>query len=141
MTNSDLPQVPLPTKADMDELLSFLPLVSDPEFEPIVDWHTSGDPPHFPYPNYRPEVTAFIEAASRQVWCDYDYIPREAYGMLTDPEIVANANLMQVRSMMTYIVRGERFGDGHWAAMIEHGYLQRLLIRLAALRKMDGESY
>ena len=97
----------------------------------------SGETLHFPYPRYHPDVTAFIKVASKPVWCDYDYIPLEAYGMLSDPERVANANLMQVKTMLTYIVRGERFSDGHWAAMIEHGYLCRLLKRLEKLREME----
>jgi hypothetical protein len=30
------------------------------------------------------------------------------------------------------MVRGERFCDGHWAAMLEQGHLRRWLERLAA---------
>lgn len=136
MGSSNLPPAPLPGKEDMDALLSFLPRLCQAGFEPVEDWDMSGETLHFPYPRYQPDVTAFIEVASRPVWCDYDYIPLEAYGMLSDPERVANANLMQVKTMLTYIVRGERFADGHWAAMIEQGYLCRLLKRLAKLREM-----
>ncbi|MFN8413162.1 MAG: DUF6508 domain-containing protein [Anaerolineales bacterium] len=32
--------------------------------------------------------------------------------------------------MLTFCVRGERFSDGHWGAMIEEGYIRRLLERL-----------
>jgi len=140
MTTPNLSAAPLPGNTDIDELLLFLPQFSNPEFEPVQDWHTSGDTLHFPYPIYHPDVTAFIKAASKPVWSDYDYIPLEAYHMLTDPEQVAKAGLVQVRTMLTYIVRGERFGDGHWAAMITQGHLKRLLERLAELREIDGET-
>jgi hypothetical protein len=37
--------------------------------------------------------------------------------------------------MLTYCVRGERFSDGHWAAMLESGRIVALLKRLRALRQ------
>jgi hypothetical protein len=40
--------------------------------------------------------------------------------------------------MLTYCVRGERFSDGHWGAMIEAGYVRRLLERLAELRAQES---
>ena len=36
--------------------------------------------------------------------------------------------------MLTFCVRGERFCDGHWAAMIEGGQVRRLLERLKEIR-------
>lgn len=137
MKSSNLPPTPPPNSAEMDTLLSFYPRLCQAGFVPVEEWIMSGEALHFPYPRYHPDVTAFIEIAGKPVWCDYDYIPSEAFGMLSDPERVANANLMQVKTMLTYVVRGERFADGHWAAMIEHGYLCRLLERIAKLREME----
>jgi hypothetical protein len=34
-------------------------------------------------------------------------------------------------------VRGERFNEGHWGAMIEQGYVRRLLERLAELQAQE----
>ena len=39
--------------------------------------------------------------------------------------------------MLTFCVRGERFCDGHWAAMIEGGQVRRLLERLAELKAQE----
>jgi hypothetical protein len=36
--------------------------------------------------------------------------------------------------MLTFCVRGERFSDGHWAAMIEKGYIRRVLERLNEIK-------
>jgi hypothetical protein len=47
---------------------------------------------------------------------------------------VRNATLDQIKTMLTYCVRGERVCDGHWCAMIEGGHVRRLLERLAELR-------
>jgi hypothetical protein len=35
--------------------------------------------------------------------------------------------------MLTYCVRGERFCDGHWAAMLESGRVVAILRRLRVL--------
>ena len=64
----------------------------------------------------------------------FDYVPEEAGRMLEDPALVRRASLDQVRTMLTYCVRGERFCDGHWAAMIEGWHVRRLLERLAEIQ-------
>jgi hypothetical protein len=65
---------------------------------------------------------------------DFDYVPQEAGRMLEDEAAVRRADLEQIKTMLTYCVRGERFGEGHWGAMIEGGHVRRLLERLAELR-------
>lgn len=42
---------------------------------------------------------------------------------------VSKYTLIEVRAALTYFIRGERFCDGHMAAMIENGYLLRWLKR------------
>jgi hypothetical protein len=54
--------------------------------------------------------------------------------MLEDDACVARATLVEVKTMLTYCVRGERFGDGFWAAMLEQRRVAALLRRLAVLR-------
>ena len=44
------------------------------------------------------------------------------------------ASLSEIKTMLTYCVRGERFSDGHWAAMIEKGYIRRVLERLNEIK-------
>ena len=47
---------------------------------------------------------------------------------------IQRATLAEIKTMLTYCVRGERFGDGHWAAMLESGKIVALLNRLRVLR-------
>jgi hypothetical protein len=54
--------------------------------------------------------------------------------LLADEALIRRASLAEVKTMLTYCVRGERFGDGHWAAMLESGKVVALLKRLRALR-------
>jgi len=37
------------------------------------------------------------------------------------------AALSQIKTMLTYCVRGERFSEGFWGEMIERGYIRQLL--------------
>lgn len=53
--------------------------------------------------------------------------------MLESDDIIKTASLAQIKAMLTYCIRGERFCDGLWGAMIERGYVRLLLLRLAEL--------
>jgi hypothetical protein len=53
--------------------------------------------------------------------------------MIRDADITKNSSLDQVKTMLTYCVRGERFCDGHWGEMIESGIIRNLLERLKEL--------
>ena len=132
----DTYQEPQPTSEDIQELVSFLPLIYREGFKPVKEWKSvrqKDDSISFPYPDYQPEVITFYEKAMQDIWMDHNYKPDEAWEMLLDHQFVANASLTQIKTMLTFCVRGERFVDGHWAQMIEQGHIQRLLERLVIL--------
>jgi uncharacterized protein DUF6508 len=54
--------------------------------------------------------------------------------MLKDDKVIKSASLAQIKTMLTFCVRGERFSDGHWAQMIQEGYIRRLLERLNEIK-------
>ena len=83
-----------------------------------------------PYPIYEPVVEEFYRLASAGCWMDYGYDPKTAGEMLRDEGSIKTASLEQIKTMLTFCVRGERFSDGHRGAMIEQGYIRRLLERL-----------
>jgi len=87
-----------------------------------------------PYPNYNPVVEEFFRLVSSECWLDYEYSPEQAYQMLKDEKLIRAASLAQIKTMLTFCVRGERFSDGHWAQMIEEGYIRRLLERLNEIK-------
>jgi hypothetical protein len=45
--------------------------------------------------------------------------------------------LDEIKSMLTYCVRGERFYDGHWEDTLKSGRITALLRRLAVLRQVS----
>jgi hypothetical protein len=127
----------LPTSEDIAELVAFLPQLYEDGFTPIRKWH-GGEPDddgaiEMPWPEYDELVEEFFQMASKECWCNYNYQNEEAVRMLEDHEIIRNASLSQIKTMLTFCVRGERFCDGHWASMIESDNIRRILERLAEL--------
>lgn len=127
----------LPDVGEIQELAAFLPKLYAEGFEPIKRWGGGKQVEDgvftMPWPEYDEVVAEFIRAASKDCWCDYGYHRQETGRMLEDKSFVKTSTLVQIKTMLTYCVRGERFCDGHWAAMIESGHIRRLLERLAEL--------
>ena len=130
-------KTPPPTLQEIEELTSFLPRLYAEGFSPIVTWEggdqrNDGSFTVF-YPNYNPIVEEFFQRIQGN-WIDYEYNPEQAYQMLKSESLVKTASLDQVKAMLTFCKRGERFSDGHWANMIERGYIRRLLERLIEIK-------
>ena len=127
----------LPTRDEIKALVSFLPRLYAQGFNPVIKWEGGKKDAdgiiQMPYPEYDPLVDEFIRAASSECWLNYSYDPEEAYQMLKSDEAIKSADLAGIKTMLTFIVRGERFSDGHWGEMIEAGYVRRLLERLIEL--------
>ena len=131
-----------PTPHEIDELVGFLPRLTAEEFAPIREWgggEKQADGAYImPWPKYDAIVSRFFEAAGQDCWMDFDYVPQEAGRMLEDQSLVRRAGIDEIKTMLTYCVRGERFSEGHWAAMIEGGHVRRLLERLKEIRAANG---
>jgi hypothetical protein len=129
------------TSAQIDELLRFLPLFSHPNEELEPQWHGIGSAPEkdgslqMPYPTYPPIVKDFFGVAGQPCWSDRGYLPEVAAKMIQSDEAIASASLSEIRTMLTFCVRGERFCDGHWGAMIRQGRIAAILNRLVQLRE------
>lgn len=54
--------------------------------------------------------------------------------MFADEARIQRATLPEIKSMLTFCVRGERFSDGHWAEMIEKGYIRQVLEQLNEIK-------
>lgn len=129
--------MPSPTPEAFDALTAYLPVLYAPGFRPVVNWQGGLDSPGgatLPYPEYDPAVERFFGAVSEGGWLDTGYDPERAWALIKEPGRMAAADLAEVRQMLTFCVRGERFSDGHWAEMIETGVIRALLERLQQLR-------
>lgn len=128
--------VPEPTATDFDELLAFQGRLCAPGFEPVLKWYGGRQEDgsfQMPYPEYDPVIGEFMRAVSKECWQDYEYTDNIQV-LRSDLSLIASANLQQLRTVLTFIVRGERFADGHWAEMLSNGLLCAALSRLTELR-------
>ena len=105
------------TAARIEELLRFLPRLTQggANLEPTwpgLDRQSANGVIHAPYPVYPEVVEEFFRLAAQEWWCDYDYDPVTTGDMLRDDRRVADASLAEVKSMLTFCVRGERFCAG-----------------------------
>jgi hypothetical protein len=128
-----------PTSEEIEKLVSYLPWLYGKGFKPIKVQNNScleSSNGFFELtpPDYPDIVEEFFHLASSDCWTDYEYEPSEACQILEDENLIMNAELAQIKTMLTYCVRGERFCDGHWGAMIEEGYIRRILQRLEFIR-------
>lgn len=131
-----------PTSKELEELIAFLPrlysqgaaLVKEKESKDIHN-QDQFKVISMPLVEYTDVVLEFFHVASQECWRDYDYQPENAAQMLEDHAFIQGANLDQIKTMLTYCVRGERFCEGHWEVMIEDGHIFRLLQRLCELKK------
>jgi hypothetical protein len=126
----------------IDELLRFFPLLGQPDKKLEPKWHglegRTGEEGviTMPYPSYPSEVEEFFRLAGQPWWSDRGYDPETAGKMLADDALVALASLSQIKTMLTFCVRGERFCDGHWGAVIREGRVGALLRRLQHIREI-----
>lgn len=133
----------LPSLQEIGELTAFLPKLYADGFSPVTSW-SGGEKQKdgsitIPYPNYNKVVEDFFRLASSECWLDYEYIPEQAWQMLRNENLVKIASLPQIKVMLTFCVRGERFSDGHWGTMIEEGHIRRLLERLNEIKSEQSQ--
>jgi Family of unknown function (DUF6508) len=123
----------------MQELVAFLPRLYAEGFNPVIRWNGGNQDQdglyHLPWPEYDPLVLDFFKLVASQGWLDYEYRPEKAAKLISNKQFISSASLPQIKTMLTYCVRGERFSDGHRAEMIEKGYIRAILERVDQLSK------
>lgn len=128
----------LPTLQEIEELTAYLPRLYGEGFSPVVKWEGGERQKDgsitLPYPQYDSLVEEFFRVAANEFWLDYQYSPEEAGKMIRDENFIKTASLPQIKTMLTFCVRGERFSDGHWEQTIQQGYIRRLLERLNEIK-------
>jgi hypothetical protein len=143
----------VPTSQEIEELVSFLPRLYAEGFTPAV-WHGGekiedggagtpyphGDVYQMHWPEYDESVIEFIKIAEHECWTDPEYLKKKPRQMLESEYAIETADLNEIKTILTFCVRGERFCNGHWGAMIEGGYVRRLLQRLTELTADEHKS-
>jgi len=125
-------------REDIDALVEFLPRF-ERQGRVFAKWSVTlknaDGSISLPFPEYEEDVEEFFRLVALHGWLDYGYKPEEAARMLADGELVERADVEQIKTMLTYCLRGERFCDGHWESLLEGGQIVALLRRLKAIRE------
>lgn len=128
-----------PSAKDIDVLLAFLPILGADEvqiYEKDSDEQTVEDGVlQITSPNYSDSVLDFFHAARGPAWRDSDYVEKQADKILSDPNKIAEASLQDIKTLLTFCVRAERFCEGSWGDRVKGGEIKAILTRLAELRK------
>ena len=129
----------VPTQSEMDELIEFLPKFSAEGFHAAIlpgNATLRKNVITFSTPQYDPLVCEFLQAASKESWCDPDYLSNGAGEMLRDIESLKTASIAEIQSILTFCVRGERFSADHWESIVEGDKVRQILLRLQELRSL-----
>jgi len=127
-----------PRPGQIDELLVFLPVFKAKGYDPFLrqpGLHLAlhGGLQATP-PEYKPEVIEFFGLIAQDCWLDHEYKPEEVSDMLNDGNSISSASLSDLRSILTWCLRGERFTEGNWGNVIMNESLWKILERLKTLR-------
>jgi hypothetical protein len=126
------------TRERVDELLAFLPLFDVPgrSFTKLAE--PGKAPPR--YIEYTDDVVAFfrVVGSPTSCWNDYKYVSNKGRDKIYDDVSIARATVDDIRAMLTYYIRSERFGDGSWLHLLETGRITAVLKRLAELRETEA---
>lgn len=121
----------------MDQLLAFRPIFEAPGFEPVESWAGRERSPGvftWPYPRYSDAVDKFIDAVLQEVWMDRDYALKDVNTWFENPALIKRASLDDIKTLLSFAVRKEKFCDGHVEGMIKGGHVQLVLRRLSEVR-------
>lgn len=115
-------------------LLEFLPLFSAPGFCPGNE--IPVDDEGYPDEGFTKLVSRFMDACYKNgfiVKFNWEAWEAEATGYQSEPARLQAADLSQIRRLLTWHVRQNRFAKGHLADMIAKGHIKAILQRLSAM--------
>lgn len=128
-------EVPNLTSTRIDAVLAFLPQFDQPDLS-AGTWR--GGPGQFPYWDPNPQVQAFV-----QTLYDTEFVFDFDWGAWSDEAhrytaggaaVLANADLLTLRKLLTSYVRADRFSTGTLAEMFANGQIVAILRRLKLIR-------
>ncbi len=131
----------------LDAVLAFLPIFEQPGYEfgefmtgpGLAIVREGQEPIPIPFFSYNADVLRFMETLETQRIIfpfDWPSWSREARRNWADPVMLADADLLTLRRLLTLHVRAERFNEEHLAEMLRSGHITAILRRLAQLRAL-----
>ena len=125
----------IPSKKSIKELTDFLGLLYDENIELCKPYPNAdmSDIISGGYYKYHPSVLTFFELVSQKHWKDYKYVDN-FYEEMVGPGKIEEASIDQLKTILTWCDRGERFVEGHWEDVIKNEIIKRVLLRLKEIK-------
>ena len=121
------------TKKEIIELTDFLPLLYNENIELSKSPGRGKTDLVSGFYVYHPTVNAFFELASQEHWKDYQYVDNFSEKMI-EPGKIEEASINQLKTIITWCDRVERFVEGHWEYVIKNDIIKRVLLRLKEIK-------
>lgn len=125
-----------PARLDIEALVAFLPMFTPPFDEALarqVVPESDGSTVYAPYIVYDESISEFFRLVGKPPWGGYAYNIADCERQFEEVGFIERASIPELAGLLMYCERGERFGDGHWSAMIREGKVYRILLRLDIL--------
>ena len=84
-------------------------------------------------PSYPETINDFMFYLSTSVWNNFNYNPEIVGIKIKEPDYLENADIDEIRSVLTWVHRTELFSDGHWRTVLESDILPKIINRLKSL--------
>jgi hypothetical protein len=127
-----------PKLDDVDRLLAFLPKLGAGDLQIYADDPIEESPDdgvlRMYSRRYSDDVQGLLDASRAPAWRDADYGQKKADEILSDPKRIAVASLQDIKTLLTFCVRSERFAEGSWGSRVRSGEISAVLNRLAELK-------
>lgn len=121
----------------IDELLRLLPVFL--ETDKFIEENGGGEKLDentisAPFVIYTKDVNEFINLV-QNCWTDFNYFKNIDRDNIYDDDFVQKSNIIDIKSMLTYIIRNERFCDGCLEEYFRDNRINLILKRLLVLRE------
>jgi len=126
-----------PTLKEVAGLIAFLPGFEDRD-EPFARWEGGSHDEDsktitLSYPRYAADVTKFFQVLSESQWVQFDYMTDRTRELVSDIDKLKDASIDDIKAVLTWCSRGERFCDGLHESVLKSGVIQAALRRLSSL--------
>lgn len=122
-------------KSAIDAILAAAPAALASETQKKVVWQPEQPSSQLPYPEYPDEINNLITAMSQDFWIDYGYTDKSVADWLENDQKMQIVTVDELKSIITFLVRKERFVSGYWITMLKNGYMKKVVDRLLILRE------
>ena len=115
---------------EITESCKLLPILKSRKTNWSVSKQENGVSIEFSYPLYSQDVLDFIEKFHKLDLIDNDYLKNCKQ---IEKLSIEDMNILNILTMLSYYIRGERFCDGIIASKLEDGTIEEMLKRLHKL--------